>query len=218
MANLQKASLQALNGSNTEQIEVLFNPAEYTVERGNQFSSTALPGLANPILSFVNGNADTLTMELFFDTYTYGNRADVSELVKKVAKLMDIDSSLHAPPIVRFQWGKFKFRAVIERMSQKFTMFLNDGTPVRATLNVTFKEYTTVKEQVAELKLESADWSKLYQLKELDSLWMLADREYHDPGEWRLIADANDIDNPRLLEIGRNIRVPPLSEKNNGNA
>jgi nucleoid-associated protein YgaU len=46
---------------------------------------------------------------------------------------------------------------------------------------------------------------------------MLADREYHDPGEWRLIADTNNIENPRLLEVGSNIRLPPLSEKTNGN-
>jgi Contractile injection system tube protein/LysM domain len=216
MAKLKKAFLRALNGSNTERIEVLFNPAEYSVESGNQFASTSLPGLESPILSFVNGNADTLTMELFFDTYTYGNRADVSEITKEIAKLMDIDPELHAPPIVLFQWGKFEFRAVIERLSQKFTMFLENGTPVRATLNVTFKEYTTVTEQVQKLKLKSADWSRLYVVTELDSLWMLADREYHDPGEWRLIADANNIENPRLLEVGSNIRLPPLSEKTNG--
>jgi nucleoid-associated protein YgaU len=216
MAKLKKAFLQAENGSNKERIEVLFNPAEYSVEKGNQVSKTPLPGLKSPISSFVNGMEDTLTLELFFDTYTDGNRADVSKLTDKVAKLMDIDKTLHAPPIVHFKWGKFDFRAVIERLSQKFTMFLDDGTPVRATLNVTFKGYITVDKQVKLLGLESADWSKLYQVTELDTLWMLADREYHDPGEWRLIADANNIENPRLLEVGSNIRLPPLSEKTNG--
>ena len=216
MANLKKAFLQAENGSNKERIEVLFNPAEYSIEKGNQVSKTPLPGLKSPISSFVNGIEDTLTLELFFDTYTDGNRADVSKLTEKVAKLMDIDKTLHAPPIVHFKWGKFDFRAVIERLSQKFTMFLDDGTPVRATLNVTFKGYTTVEKQVKQLGLQSADWSKLYQVTELDTLWMLADREYHDPGEWRLIADANNIENPRLLEVGSNIRLPPLSEKTNG--
>jgi nucleoid-associated protein YgaU len=217
MANLKKAFLQAENGSNKERIEVLFNPAEYSIEKGNQVSKTPLPGLKSPISSFVNGIEDTLTLELFFDTYTDGNRADVSKLTEKVAELMDIDQTLHAPPIVHFKWGKFDFRAVIERLSQKFTMFLDDGTPVRATLNVTFKGYTTVEKQVKQLGLQSADWSKLYQVTELDTLWMLADREYHDPGEWRLIADTNNIENPRLLEVGSNIRLPPLSEKTNGN-
>ena len=216
MAKLKKACLQAENGSNKERIEVLFNPAEYSIEKGNQVSKTPLPGLKSPISSFVNGTEDTLTLELFFDTYTDGNRADVSKLTEKVAKLMEIDKTLHAPPIVHFKWGKFDFRAVIERLSQKFTMFLDDGTPVRATLNVTFKEYTTVEKQVKQLGLQSADWSKLYRVTELDSLWMLADGEYHDPGEWRLIADANNIENPRLLEVGSNIRLPPLSEKTNG--
>jgi nucleoid-associated protein YgaU len=31
---------------------------------------------------------------------------------------------------------------------------------------------------------------------------------YGDPGQWRIIADANGLDNPRALEIGRALSVP----------
>ena len=49
-------------------VEVLFNPTEYSLEISNNFQASAPPGLNNPILQFVNGNSDTLTMDLFFDT------------------------------------------------------------------------------------------------------------------------------------------------------
>src|SRR5207247_40755 len=136
--------------------------------------------------------------------------SDVRKETKKISRLLEIDPTLHAPPPVRFVWGPFSFRAVIERLTQRFTMFREDGVPVRATLNVTFKEYKTIEEQLSERPTESSDWSKRRILTEKDLLSLIAAIEYGDPAVWRVIADANDIENPRLLESGREIRLPPL--------
>jgi hypothetical protein len=207
----ETAYVEALLGTfKGQRAEVIFNPAEYSLEKGNQFGSTALPGLSNPITSFVNGNADVLTMELFFDTYTDRQSADVREETNKIARLLEIDPEIHAPPPVKFVWGPLSFRAVIERLNQRFTMFREDGVPVRATLNVTFKEYKTIEEQLSEKPNQSSDWTKRRVLTERDTLNMIAAVEYGDPALWRLIADENNIDNPRLLEAGREIRLPPL--------
>jgi nucleoid-associated protein YgaU len=99
---------------------------------------------------------------------------------------------------------------VIERLTQRFTMFREDGVPVRATLNVTFKEYRTIDDQLTKNPFESSDWSKRRVVGEGDRLSLIAAIEYGDPGVWRVIADENDIDNPRLLEPGSEIRLPPL--------
>jgi len=229
LKDLNIAYIQPVNGKKAgKPIQVLFNPAEYTIEKGNTFQNTSLPGLANPVTHFVTGNADTLTMELFFDTYTVSSRhsqanvkqgEDVRKYTKEVAELLNIDPSLHAPPVCQFVWGppsgsegKLQFTATIERLTQKFTMFLNDGTPVRATLNVTFKEYKTVKEQLEEIGRESADRTKRETVKEGDSLWLYAAREYRDAGLWRVIAKANKIENPRILATGQRLLIPPLEE------
>jgi hypothetical protein len=45
------------------------------------------------------------------------------------------------PPKVGVKWGKLpEFQGVIESVSTKYTMFLPDGTPVRATCHVTVRE------------------------------------------------------------------------------
>jgi nucleoid-associated protein YgaU len=106
-------------------------------------------------------------------------------------------------------WGGLRFKAVIERLSQRFTMFREDGVPVRATLNVTFKEYKTIQDQLNP-PMQSADWSKRVTIVELDRLCLIAAVEYEDPTVWRVIADANEIENPRLLQPGVEIRLPPL--------
>lgn len=223
--NLKTAYIRPINGKLKDQIiEVLFNPAEYSIEKGNTFQSTSLPGLATPVTQFVTGNADTLTMELYFDTYakssrhgTVTQREDVRNYTRKIANLMEIDPDLHAPPLCEFIWGPpigtpegFQFKGIIEKVSQKFTYFLDDGTPVRATLNVTFKEYKTVQEQLEQIPLESADRTKLREFKEGDALWLFAHHEYGDPELWRVIADRNSLENPRIIAPGTELELPPL--------
>lgn len=217
--NLKKAFIKPLQGAlKGREIAVLYNPTEYSVEKSNQYQMNALPGLANPVAQFVSGNADTLTMELLFDTYTDHQSEDVRNYTGLIARLLEIDSDTHAPPVCQFVWGDggghFSFNAIIERMTQKFTMFLDDGTPVRATLNLTLKEYRTVTEQLQDIKPQSADRTKRVVFKESDSLWLLAAREYNDPGRWRFIAEKNNLDNPRTVTIGRELIIPPLDGEN----
>ena len=211
MEQRETAFIEALEGVHKgEKAEVIFNPAEYSLQKGNQFASAPLPGLSNPVLSFVNGDADILSMELFFDTYTNRGGSDVRDETKKIARLLDIDPTIHAPPPVRFVWGPLSFRAVIERLTQRFTMFREDGVPVRATLSVTFKEYKTIEDQLSERPTESSDWTKRRVVADQDRLCLIAAIEYGDPAVWRVIAEANEMDNPRILVPGQELRLPPL--------
>src|SRR5215470_42215 len=137
---------------------VLFNPNQYGIDKANTIAEAAIPGLQAPILQFVHGNTRTLSMELFFDTYEKGQ--DVTDETKKVYQLLEIESSTHAPPICDLSWGKFTFTGVLDHVSGKYTMFLEDGTPVRATLSVTFKEFIPVTVLVQQEPTESADHRK----------------------------------------------------------
>jgi hypothetical protein len=211
---LAKARIQALEGDlKDEPVEVLFNPTEYSFEISNNFQASVPPGLNNPILQFVGGNSDTLSMELFFDTWTDGGRGDVTLLTGKLAALLRIDGKTHAPPRVEFRWGVIVFKAVIEKLSQRFTMFLSDGTPVRATLSVTFKQYKPLAEQLTDPRRNSADKTKRRIVTADDSIWLLAHREYGDVRDWRAIAIRNGIDDPRVIRPGTALVVPPLDEK-----
>src|SRR5450432_105311 len=113
LRDLKLAYIRPVNGRHKdEHIEVLFNPAEYSIEKGNNYQSTGLPGMPTPVTQFVNGNADSLSMELYFDTYAPSmrhlaltQREDVRKYTRKIANLLEIDPKLHAPPIVEFTWG-----------------------------------------------------------------------------------------------------------------
>jgi hypothetical protein len=207
---LTKAMIRILDGEpEVSEFEVLFNPADYSVEYSSSYAETAPPGLNNPILQFVNGNAQVLTMELLFDTYTDGGGFDVSERTRRFTDMLSIDGDVHAPSRVEFSWGVFSFVAIVEKISQRFTMFLADGTPVRANLSVTFKQYKTIAEQLKDPPRRSADKTKRRVFESHDSLWLLAAREYGDPRFWRHIARANRIDEPRTIEPGTVLVLPP---------
>ncbi|MCG8364048.1 MAG: LysM peptidoglycan-binding domain-containing protein [Pseudanabaenales cyanobacterium] len=207
---LEKAFIQPVAGGRTGRaIQVLFNPTEYSLETSNQFQRTAVPGTATPATQFVSGNTQTLTMDLFFDSYEKGE--DVRRYTREITALLDIDPALHAPPICEFRWGSLNFKATLEQVNQKFTLFLESGIPVRATLSVTFKEYKTLTEQLQGVRKESSDRTKRIIPKQGDSLWMMANQEYEDSSLWRPIANANKISNPRILAIGKELIVPILN-------
>ena len=189
-----------------ETIKVLFNPNEYRLAVSNQFAEAAIPGLAAPLLQFGRGNASTLSMQLFFDTYE--QRTDVRQYSGKIIKLLEIDPDLHAPPVCMFAWGHLEFVGVLERADQRFTLFLSDGTPVRATVDVTFKEFFESKKQAGQL--QSADFAKHYVVRRGDTLSSIAGQEFGDPALWRPIAEANRIDNPLALQPGQVLVIPAI--------
>jgi nucleoid-associated protein YgaU len=118
---------------------------------------------------------------------------------------------------VRFNWGTLGFRAVIEKLSRKVTMIHPDGTPARATLSISFKEYRPLTEQLRTPRRESADKTKRRVVVGRELLWFIAAREYDDANQWIRIAVANDLDDPREIEPGDWLVVPPIENSNGTN-
>jgi len=191
-------------------IKVLFNPQQYSIDKTNQFANIPIPGRESPIIQFVRGESETLSMELFFDTYTYKDSEDVRNYTSKITDLMTIDPDIHAPKICSFAWNIGKknhyFTGIIEKVTTTYTMFLGNGTPVRAKLNVSARQFG----EHQELRLHSPDKTKR-RIFTSDPLWIIAAREYGDPEKWKEIAKANNIVDPLSIEAGRELVIPKLS-------
>ena len=223
-AQLKKATITVLDGVDKGKvISVLFNPTEYTFDRTNSYKGTPIPGLGTPLMQFVSGESDSLSMDLFLDDYTDPKgptslqQKEEKPLMKRLTeltKLLEIDRDLHAPPPVRFNWGPLEFSAIIEKLGRKVTMFHPDGTPARATLSIAFKEYRTLRQQLEDPRRESADKTKRRVVVGKERLWFIAAREYDDATEWTRIAAANDLDDPREIEPGDWLLIPPIENPN----
>jgi hypothetical protein len=209
---LEKATILPEAPPGAAPIPILFNPTTYSLDESNTVAEIGVPGLGSPILQFVRGGARVLSMELLFDTYE--DQRDVREHTDRIYGLLGIERTTHAPPICVFRWGSgFSLRCILERVSGRFTLFFPDGRPARATLTVSFKEYVDVEQAIRGSPTESADHTKTRAVARGDTLGSIAGEEYGDPRLWRAIASANGIHNPRRLQPGRVLVVPPLVRK-----
>jgi nucleoid-associated protein YgaU len=218
-------------------IEALFNPDEIVLTKSAVWEQQRVVGQggvpsAAVDQEFRSVEAETFSIELFFDTYesrstgltgaslassflpaslvSGGQATDVREHTDQIAALVDVDTELHRPPVCQLRWGVFDiFTGVLISLHQRFTLFLNDGTPVRATLTCDFTEVGT-QGQARATELHSADVAKTRQVRRYDTLQSLAAEEYGDPARWRPIATANGIVNPRHLQPGTVLTIPKL--------
>jgi len=217
IGELTEANILVMEGIRTgQQVPCMFRPKEYSIAKQNRWQPGEAKGRGIPQLEFKGGGSSSLTMELFFDTYE--KDVDVRGYTNQVWQLMNIDPLLidpttakGRPPMVRFQWGPvISFKAVITNLTQKFTMFKSDGTPVRATLTVTFQEAEEMGSFPAQNPTTmSRTGYKTRVVKEAENLDWIAYEEYGDASLWRYIADVNDIENPRKLYPGQVLSILP---------
>jgi hypothetical protein len=254
---------------NPEQIDLQYNPTELSWDKSAQLAEITIPGLDAPLQQFVRGQAERLTLELFFDTTDHGmgkGALSVTTLTDRIYQLIKIEPKRHAPPICTFVWNdqfpgsslegnagsaasaigdalgpvagavvsaiggavsavasavagiaaaasgnqrRNGFRCIVESVKQKFTLFSPDGIPLRATLTVALREYKTLDEQLKHLNLTSPDRTHSYVTQNGDTLARIAAQYYRGSGEWRSIADANGIEDPRRLAPGATLTIPP---------
>src|SRR5579864_7135328 len=209
MSSLVRAQFQRLD-KNLNPVEVTINPTEFTLNKAAQIAEIPIPGLDMPILQFVRGQTETLTLDLFFDTTDTGmddQATSVTTLTDRFYQLIKIDSDMHAPPICHFAWGGHNFPGsnmdgnwatqnrengfdcLIESVRQRFTMFSTLGVPLRATLTVSLREYKTLEKQLQQLRLNSSDHTRTHVVQLGETLNKIADTYYDDSARWRVIAD-----------------------------
>jgi hypothetical protein len=230
---LAKIEIAPQAPSQFESFEVLFNPNSYTITKSvtwtarypsDEASTGSTPtnrDLDAPPLQFGGGSSRTLTLELFFDVTEPVDKkgqkvsiADVRQETGKIVALTRKQSDPPHPPVCVVSWGNsppansdFPFVGVVTNLTQNFTLFKKDGRPVRAKLTVVFTEYLDPEDNKRETDPELT--TRI--VKRGDTLSSIAAEVYRDPTLWRMIAEANRIDDPRRLEPGQSLTIPQLS-------
>ncbi|MGV0025322.1 CIS tube protein [Phormidesmis priestleyi] len=217
-------------------IEVLFNPTTLSITKPvtwrepqppQQSTTPAAPAAAPrklnaPEIEFSGGGSRTLTLELLFDVTELveikGQKTpipDVRTLTNKIVELTRIQrgqSQEEPPPVCQLAWGNppkgsdFPFKGVITNLTQNFTLFRRNGQPVRATLSVQFREYLIAERDKKEIDPEFTTRVVVRG----DTVSSIAADVYRDPKQWRVIADANRLDDPRRLGPGQRLNIPKL--------
>lgn len=215
----EKAVIRVLDGENSDtEIEVMINPESYHLSCGTSYSEKKIPGLSVPVNQYISGESMTMDMTLIFDTYlpptplNAEGGTNVADKTKPVRDLTFPDGTLHRPPTVAFCWGTLQFKGIVTNVRETYTMFLSDGTPVRARAELSFRSVSDPDAAKRQTPFESPDRTKIRIIREHEQLWNYAYLEYGDAAKWREIARANGIMNPLDLKPGMQIRLPALQE------
>jgi hypothetical protein len=216
------AKLTIITEDGSTQIKALYNPEKYSVNKAVQYAEIGIPGLNEPVLQFIRGQNEKVTLDLFFDTTEQGmvnNVVDVRGLTKAVYNLLIVNTETHAPPRFTIEWGAGRSLfgqgdtsslCVMESMNEEFTLFAPTGEPLRAKLTVTIRMAATVKVQFQANPNHSPDRTRVVMVVQGQHISDIAYQKYGDPTQWRPIADANSIANPRFLDPGTTLTVPSL--------
>lgn len=235
MLEVKPATIRAYHSypslSTYTDIAVKYNPTELTFDKAVHVAEITIPGLDSPLLQFVRGQNEKLTLDLFCDTTELGGMSggavSVVAQTDQIYQLVKIVPETHAPPVCDFSWGggfpgsatsgdifggqqRTFFRCVVESVKQRFTVFSTQGVPLRATLSVTLREFRPLDEQLKSLKLSSPDRTGSLVLQNGESLSSIAAHHYLNPSRWRAIAQSNGIDDPRRLAPGTVLILPCL--------
>jgi nucleoid-associated protein YgaU len=234
MLTVLKAYVQRLTAAGNPDgapFPVQFNPTEYTLHKGAQIAEIPIPGLDQPILQFVRGQTETMSVDLFFDSTEDGTGSDATPVTEKTDRfyqLIKINNETHAPPIIRFLWGQDGFaganlsgnaasqsrgdgfQCIVESVKQRFTFFSSEGIPLRATLSLSLREFYSLEDQIDRINFHSPDQTHSHVVQRGDTLARIAAKVYDDPSHWRAIADANALTNPLDLRPGMVLNAPPV--------
>jgi hypothetical protein len=213
-----------------ELLDLQFNPTEISLEKNVHIAEIAIPGLTAPLQQFVRGEAETLRLELFYDTSDQGmglEAVSVVTLTDQIYALARIVPDQHAPPIVTFIWGpdfpgnelppelgsqrRSSFTGVVTNIKQTFTLWSTGGVPLRAKISLSLREYAPLQDQLCALNLASPNKTHSYVLALGDTLSLVAGNFYFDPTQWRSIALGNGLDDPRRLRPGTQLTIPSLT-------
>ncbi|MFC6631819.1 LysM peptidoglycan-binding domain-containing protein [Microbulbifer taiwanensis] len=229
---LEKLTVEYESDGRHEQSEALFNPDKLVFRHAagwRNAGAARADGLS--LLEFTGCQPATLALDLFFDTYDAPDEVSVRwpnsllpfsrkgrnaphsvlDRTRAIERLTRPDRETHQPPDCRLRWGRnVLFRGVLTEARTTVTLFLPDGTPVRATVGCSFTARESNLSPANEL--HSADVAKKYTVQPGDTLMLVASTMYMDARCWRPIARANGLDDPLRLAPGQILLIPKLRD------
>jgi len=203
-----------------KKVPVQFNPQTLKVTFSNQLTGGDQSGGAGK--QFVGKGSTKLSLELWFDvTIPWKGKVgsqdpmgDVRNLTREVVYFItpQKDGDKLIPPGLRFVWGSFLFEGIVESMDESLEFFSEEGKPLRSKIAL------NVAQQEIQFKFNApednngktpAGTQPMEQAREGDTVQDMAARSGR-PNDWKGIAEANNIENPRQLKPGTlmNVNLP----------
>lgn len=208
--------------------EAMFNPTTVSQHYANRYARSR-GATGRPAARFAAVLPATLNLQLLLDgtgvdqiglLTLFGKNDSVGDRIDKFMRLCyRINAGTHEPNFLKVIWGKFNhplgedgFRGRLESVAINYTSFDRDGSPMRAQLDVAVTSDDAVERQASGLNLNSPDLTHSRLVRTGDTLPLLTSDVYGSPRHLLAVARANNLDQFRVLEPGRELLFPPIAD------
>lgn len=217
---LEYLTIEAYNNEDFEEGEmiasykVMINPETYTHSYSIDYSNRQEPGTPNTSSKFEKAPPSEVSFDLIFDGSGVVdiNRVDLVDEIEKFKKVVyDYNGDIHKPNYLKITWGKSPFfQCHLTSMSITYKLFRPDGSPIRAEVKVSFKNFEDPNKIEQEAKRKSPDLSHIVTVVAGDTLPALTYKAYGEKEHYLKVARFNQLTNFRNIKPGTQIVFPPL--------
>lgn len=200
-------------GKDIDKMTVKINPASYTHNHQVKYNNTLSQGAPNTTIKFSGIIPETISFDIYFDGTgaIENNKVLVQTQIKQFKKVcFKYNGDIHEPNYLIISWGSLVFKCKLTSLNLSYTLFREDGTPIRAKASVTFEEAIDEGLIAKEADNNSPDLTHLVLVKEGDTLPLLCNDAYGDCTYYLEVAKYNKIANFRNLIPGTKLYLPPI--------
>ena len=200
------------SGSAVGEFEAYVNPNEITLAYEVEYDAAQGTGTTNSRMSFKKMKPGDMSLTFFLDgTGANGRPCDVQKKIEEFQKVTGYNGNIHRTNYLKIGWGSLTIkRCVLKSASIAYKLFTPSGVPLRAVITASFSDNSDDQTRVAMAQDQSPDLTHFRLVKAGDSLPLLCEEIYGDPGMYLRVARANGLDDFRELIPGTRLRFPPL--------
>jgi nucleoid-associated protein YgaU len=197
------------------ELKCYFNPTEYSIAKTNTWNAKEVTGNSTPKQEFGGGQPRKMELSLLFDQTFPPYTMSVRESTALLLDAMEVPSGSTAgsptasPPFITFGWGKTVFKGACTSLTCTYKLFQPDGEPLRADVKLSLTQAEPPVKGQNPTTRATAGFG-LHVVRDGDTLPSISYGAYGDATKWRLIAEANGVDNPLHLRRGSSLSLPAL--------
>ncbi len=196
------------------------NPEQYAQKFQVKYDATVAPGGQGVEEKFMSSGPEELKLDFLFDGtdtiygYVHLGKSVQQQIQEFKEVVYDLSGDIHQPRFLKVIGLGVTFPCILTDLQLNYTLFKQDGSPLRAKVSATFLNFKEVSRRVAEEGKNSPDLTHYRQVLQGDTLPLMVFNIYKDQKYYLEVARVNKLTNFRKLQSGQNIIFPPL-EKNN---
>ncbi|MCI4670772.1 MAG: hypothetical protein MRZ79_21735 [Bacteroidia bacterium] len=217
----EKAEELSQQNNPLAEFSAMFSPENFSILNSFNFDSAQSDGETGSEHKFRNVGPRDFNFDFEIDaTGAADEILDVKEQIDKFKaatgfkRLGGFTSNERRPTFLSVSWGTFSVRCVLKDMEVDYTLFDDDGKPLRATIKAKFSEYKTLLRQIRENPAFEQVATQIRSAVDLENagkrLDTLAHEVYGNVNSLVDMAKANGVNTLRDLSGLGDLELPPI--------